>query len=616
MHVSRLTALVVALTLSASIMACASSTPAANNAGRNSSSVASNASGAGGDIGMPDWVMNPPVEDGAWFAVGSGTYKSMSTMQLGMQAAATQARRQLSDSVRVRVEGCTKTYSRQILAADGTISEEQLSQDVTRAVSITILEGAAIVKQDFYAKDDGTNIVYALARITAADVARSLHETLAKYPDIPPYDQVERDLMQGISTDPNQSNLPGANNPPPAANNVGTPGSVVNNSGGPGNNPPRNSGPGMNTGSSGPGMNTPRSGPGMNTGNNNPGGNAGNNQGPAEVDPERARRWTLDRTDPEYPKNLWLLGVGQGTSTAAAEASARADLVAQLSVKIEGVTTIWSSSLVKIKNSDLDVTEVVRSTDTVTSTVNQTIRGSRVAGMARIENNWVVLVVLKIADFLRETGARIDQLEREIADGVNSAKRSSDAGQYLAAIRTLGRVYGNVREVIALIELYNVFGSPARTSAYTLAMIEGMILMAGQNVTLSFRIKATMEFANGSKEESGEGTLTGAITGRLQQARQGITVRAPSDMLMQLKAEEIGSAGRESLRRLLPDTNLLVHGVVKTQFQGRVVDGRFAKPPRERADYHLHLGSHDPQRADRPDHEREQRRWRGQHRHR
>ncbi|MGE0434635.1 MAG: hypothetical protein AB7K09_14350 [Planctomycetota bacterium] len=584
MHASRLTAMLVALLVSALIMACASNPPASNTGGNSSSNgggVLANASGA--DVGMPSWVFNPPDEPGVWYAVGSSTYKSITQMQRAMQTASTEARRKLADSVRVRVEGCTKSYSRQILTAGGDISEESMSQDVTRVVSVTILEGATITQQDFWANKDGTNTCYAQARITAADVAKSLQETLQKYPNIPPYDQIERDLMQGVTTDPRESNLPGmtGNNAGPAPTNNNNPGSMVEANANRGNNQPT-----MNGGTNQPGMNTGNSNqPRMNAGNGNqprwtPGGNNGGGNtsgGPSEVDPDRARRWQMQRDDPEYPKGVYLLGVGQGTSQAQAEASARADLVAQLEVKIEGVTTVWSSSEMKIKGSKLDINEVVRATDTVTSTVRQTIRGSIVGGMARVDGNWVVLVVLKIADWLRETGARIDQLEREIKDALNSAQRSIASGYHLAAIRTLGDAWRNAREAIALVGLWNVFGKPARTAAYTLAMIDEMILDAGRNTTLCFRVKAVMEFADGRKEESGESDLVDAITQRLQQDRTGLTLRTPSSTLQQMSVEQIGSAGREQLAQLLPDTTLLVHGTITTRFNGRVVDGRFAK---------------------------------------
>lgn len=133
---------------------------------------------------IPDWAVNVPNEPGqAFYGVGSAAVKSPTQISLAQQTAATAARRQIADTMRTTIQGATKRYARQVLTNDGTVHEEALSQDVTRAVTNFVASGVEIKLYYISKKPDpksGLHMVWALARIGFDSVAESLHSEAAK----------------------------------------------------------------------------------------------------------------------------------------------------------------------------------------------------------------------------------------------------------------------------------------------------------------------------------------------------------------------------------------------------------------------------------------------------
>lgn len=136
------------------------------------------------ELDIPDWAVNIPKEPGqAFFGVGAAALKSVTQVDLAKQSAATGARRQIADTMRTTIQGCTKRYARQVLTATGEVVEEGLTQDVTRAVTNFALSGASIEQFYISKKADpktGLRMVWALARIGFDSVAENLHDEAAK----------------------------------------------------------------------------------------------------------------------------------------------------------------------------------------------------------------------------------------------------------------------------------------------------------------------------------------------------------------------------------------------------------------------------------------------------
>jgi len=131
---------------------------------------------------FPDWFLNVPSEPGqAFYGVGVAGFRNSASAKLAQQVAATQARRQIADTLQTTVQGATKSYARQILTGDGTVAEESLSQDVTRAVTDITISGVAILKYETGPRDPETGLfpMYALARIGFDAVAETLHSEMA-----------------------------------------------------------------------------------------------------------------------------------------------------------------------------------------------------------------------------------------------------------------------------------------------------------------------------------------------------------------------------------------------------------------------------------------------------
>lgn len=162
-------------------------------------------------FGIPDWAINIPSEPGkAFYGVGSDAFKNASMMDRAFKGADTSARRQIADTMKTTIQGCTKRYARTVLTPDNQVHEEGLSQDVTRAITNWVLMGAEIVKHELSQdRETGLTTVYSLARIGFDSVAENLHrETSQAIQKVQENAKVAFDELDKLLADEHERNHP------------------------------------------------------------------------------------------------------------------------------------------------------------------------------------------------------------------------------------------------------------------------------------------------------------------------------------------------------------------------------------------------------------------------
>ncbi|MCD4656629.1 MAG: hypothetical protein K8S87_03695 [Planctomycetes bacterium] len=143
---------------------------------------------------IPDWFLNPPMEPGmAIFGTGTFTMDSIDELQLGRTAAAAAARREIAESMKVKLQGVLKNYAKKIVTAEKKTKYEQLTQDVMRQIVDNTIHGAVIQQQDIKPYE-GKLLVFVLVRIGFDGVAKGLSDATRKE-----FEEVEENAAEAFA---------------------------------------------------------------------------------------------------------------------------------------------------------------------------------------------------------------------------------------------------------------------------------------------------------------------------------------------------------------------------------------------------------------------------------
>ena len=129
---------------------------------------------------LPEWFLNPPKEPGlAIFGTGTFTMDGMDELQLGLTAASANARREVAESLKVKIQGVLKSYAKKIVTPSKKTLYEQLTVDVMRQIVDNSIHGAAIAQREIV-EHDGKLLVFVLVRIGFGGVAKALTDSTRK----------------------------------------------------------------------------------------------------------------------------------------------------------------------------------------------------------------------------------------------------------------------------------------------------------------------------------------------------------------------------------------------------------------------------------------------------
>ena len=103
---------------------------------------------------MPDWFLNVPVAEDAYYA--SGMYKSQNP-QMAITAATSQARDEIARQVNLQVSNAVKSYAQEA-GVDGDSQVINFIETVSKQIADTTLSGSKVIEK--HMSKDGT--VYVL----------------------------------------------------------------------------------------------------------------------------------------------------------------------------------------------------------------------------------------------------------------------------------------------------------------------------------------------------------------------------------------------------------------------------------------------------------------------
>ena len=110
---------------------------------------------------MPEWFMNVPIAEDAFYATGMYQSKNLS---MAITAATAQARDEIARQVSVKVSNAVKSYAQEA-GVDGDTQVINFIETVSKQIADTTLKGSKVVEK-YYAKD-GTVYVMVMYETSA-----------------------------------------------------------------------------------------------------------------------------------------------------------------------------------------------------------------------------------------------------------------------------------------------------------------------------------------------------------------------------------------------------------------------------------------------------------------
>ncbi|MDR1301585.1 MAG: hypothetical protein LBK43_03835 [Treponema sp.] len=129
---------------------------------------------AGGQADLPDFVMNPPLQEDAIFGIGSA---KLSSDNQSLTMADARARQSLAFQLNANVQAMITDYARSAGTENSQASLE-FSESIGRQLTQTTLSGAIAVKRE-KAKDGTLWVLMSYSKADAAKAAAGIIETEA-----------------------------------------------------------------------------------------------------------------------------------------------------------------------------------------------------------------------------------------------------------------------------------------------------------------------------------------------------------------------------------------------------------------------------------------------------
>jgi hypothetical protein len=160
---------------------------------------ASSASG-GGQAELPDFVMNPPVQEDAIFGIGSA---KLSTINQSITMAEARARQSLAFQLNANVQAMITDYTRSA-GTENSMASLEFAESIGRQLTQTTLNGAVPVKRE-QAKDGTFWVLFSYSKADAAKTAAGIIENEAsKYAEFKAMEALKLmdQQLERISTKP------------------------------------------------------------------------------------------------------------------------------------------------------------------------------------------------------------------------------------------------------------------------------------------------------------------------------------------------------------------------------------------------------------------------------
>ncbi len=129
--------------------------------------------GSGGfqsDINAPDWYLNPPQREGAIAVAASARSRQM---EIALDRAQLQAKRDLAANIRSTIEGQREQYMEEIGSDAKEAKIRKQYQDFSREMVAQKLQGTRIVEKAIV-KEDGAYRAFVLVELTMEDIKKKL----------------------------------------------------------------------------------------------------------------------------------------------------------------------------------------------------------------------------------------------------------------------------------------------------------------------------------------------------------------------------------------------------------------------------------------------------------
>lgn len=115
---------------------------------------------------VPDWYLNPPVAEDAFYGVGMA---SKSNPALAKQTADQRAMQNVSLQIKSKVSSLMKDFMEETNISESEPVSREYSMSVSESVSAMVLEGCKIIKREIK-----SNTCYALAEYNVASVRQAI----------------------------------------------------------------------------------------------------------------------------------------------------------------------------------------------------------------------------------------------------------------------------------------------------------------------------------------------------------------------------------------------------------------------------------------------------------
>lgn len=144
----------------------------------------------------------------------------------------------------------------------------------------------------------------------------------------------------------------------------------------------------------------------------------------------QAPDWYSNSTLPEYPQNMYFIGVGIGDTYPDAQADAQAAITAQLRVTVKSTVETFAQEMV----TDERTTYIDMVSQATKSTVDETVAGIEIVRQKQVKKKYYVFGVLDKNQFLAGLKAELLQLWGKVSSLVTDAKVFAKEGKVFAAI--------------------------------------------------------------------------------------------------------------------------------------------------------------------------------------
>jgi len=114
---------------------------------------------------MPEWFLNPPTAEDAWYGVGVSKKKNP---QLAKTAATALARQEISERIEIKVQSMVKNFMQESGVGE-TAQALEFTEAVTKQVASNTMSGSRVDK--VYSSNDGT--MYVLVEYSLEQVKKS-----------------------------------------------------------------------------------------------------------------------------------------------------------------------------------------------------------------------------------------------------------------------------------------------------------------------------------------------------------------------------------------------------------------------------------------------------------